>query len=113
MSDRRSSQRIPVALRAQYRTPTAVVDCTVEDISRSGMFLASDSPGFDAIEALGSDARVDVDLPGDGPVRVHGSVVRVGEREGKRGIAIRIARDEEARRPLANFMMRWAFWNRR
>jgi hypothetical protein len=93
-----------------------VVDCTVEDISRSGMYLATDSPGFDAIEAAnapGTDARIELELPGDGPVQVHGSVVRVGEREGKRGIAIRIARDENARRPLANFMMRWAFWNRR
>jgi len=108
MSERRSSERIPVALRAEYRSATAVLDGTVEDLSRSGMFIVTE-----AIDVLGADARIDVEIPDNGPVQLRGQVVRVGEHRGRRGIAIRIARDEEARRPLANFMMRSSFWNRR
>jgi hypothetical protein len=108
LSDRRSSQRIPVALRAQYRSSTTVLDGVVEDLSRSGMFIVTE-----AVDVPGADARIDVELPGDGRVQVRAEVVRVGERDGRRGIAVRIARDDEARRPLANFMMRSAFWNGR
>jgi len=84
-----------------------VLDGVVEDLSRSGMFIATD-----ATDSLGADARIDLDLPGDGPVQIRGEVVRV-DQGGRRGLGIRIARDDEARRPLANFMMRWAFWNHR
>lgn len=108
MSDRRSSQRIPVALRAHYRSANNVLDGVVEDLSRSGMFLATE-----ATDALGADARISLELPGDGPIHLRGEVVRVGERDGRRGLGIKIARDEHNGRPLANFMMRWAFWNRR
>lgn len=97
-----------MALRAQYRSSNTVLDGTVEDLSRSGMFIATE-----VVDVLGADARIDVDLPGDGPVQLRGEVVRVGERDGRRGLAIKIARDDDARRPLANFMMRWSFWNRR
>ena len=73
------------------------------------MFLATDS-----LEAPGSSGQLDVELPGEQtPVVVKAEVVRVGERGGRRGLGIRIATEGEARRPLANFMMRWAFWNRR
>jgi hypothetical protein len=92
----------------QYRSSNTVLDGVIEDLSRSGMFIATD-----VTDVLGTDARIDVELPGDGPVQVRGEVVRVGELGGRRGIAIRIARDDEARRPLANFMMRSAFWNGR
>ena len=92
----------------QYRSSNTVIDGVVEDLSRSGMFIATE-----VVDALGTDARIDVDLPGYGPVQLRGEVVRVGERDGRRGLAIRIARDDEARRPLANFMMRSAFWNGR
>jgi len=85
-----------------------VLDGVVEDLSRSGMFIVTE-----AVDVPGADARIDVELPGDGRVQVRAEVVRVGEREGRRGIAVRIARDDEARRPLANFMMRSAFWNGR
>ena len=85
-----------------------MLDGVVEDLSRSGMFIVTE-----AVDVPGADARIDVELPGDGRVQVRAEVVRVGEREGRRGIAVRIARDDEARRPLANFMMRSAFWNGR
>ena len=106
LSDRRSSQRIPVALRAQYRSSSTVLDGVVEDLSRGGMFIATD-----ALDVLGADARIDLDLPGDGPVQLRGEVVRIAH-AGRKGLGIRIARDDEARRPLANFMMKSAFWNR-
>jgi hypothetical protein len=108
LSDRRSSQRIPVTLRASYRSSTTVLDGVVEDLSRSGMFIATE-----AVDVPGAAAQIEVDLPGDGPIHVRAEVVRVGERDGRRGIAVRIARDDDARRPLANYMMRSAFWNRR
>ena len=109
MSDRRSSQRIAVALRAQYRTSSGVIDGVVQDLSREGMFLATDS-----VEAPGSSGQIDVELPGEhAPVQVRGEVVRVGTRSGRKGLGIRLQTDVEARRPLANFIMRWAFWNRR
>ena len=92
----------------QYRSSNTVLDGVVEDLSRSGMFIATD-----VLDVLGADARIEVDLPGEAPVQVRGEVVRVGERDGKKGLAIRIARDDEARRPLANFMMRSAFWQGR
>jgi hypothetical protein len=89
----------------QYRSSSTVLDGVVEDLSRSGMFIATD-----VVDVLGAHASIDLDLPGDGPVQLRGEVVRV-ERDGKRGLGIKIARDDEARRPLANFMMKTAFWN--
>jgi Tfp pilus assembly protein PilZ len=106
LSDRRSSQRIPVSLRAQYRSSSTVLDGVVEDLSRGGMFIATDS-----LDVLGADAAIDLELPGDGKVQLRGEVVRI-EHDRRKGLGIRIARDDEARRPLANFMMKSAFLNR-
>jgi hypothetical protein len=97
-----------VALRAQYRTSTTVIDCTVEDMSRSGMFLVADTA-----DVPGNEGQIEIDVPGDGRVQIQGKVVRVAQRGNRHGMGIRVSKHGDAGRPLANFMMRWSFWNRR
>ncbi|HEY4240348.1 MAG TPA: PilZ domain-containing protein [Kofleriaceae bacterium] len=93
--DKREAVRIPVRVRAQCRTSTAVVDGFVEDVSKSGVFLRVACPETDE----GETAEIDLELPGEEPLRLEARVVRVDDT----GIALRFA---ERSRELANFIMR-------
>ena len=99
--DKREAVRVPVRVRARCRCHGVVIDGYVEDLSRSGMFLRA----ANAIGA-GSSAEIDLDVPGDEPLRLEAEVVRI-ERTGRReGMAFRFVDQLATRRTLANFIMR-------
>lgn len=102
--DKREAVRIPVRVRAQCKGSSGVViDGTVEDVSRSGMFMR-------APESFprGSSAEIDLDLPGEQTVRLSAKVVRVEEDASGSGIGFKFVgmAEPERRRPLANFIMK-------
>ena len=102
--DKREAVRIPVRVRAQCKGASGVViDGTVEDVSRSGLFMR-------APESFprGSSAEIDIDLPGEQTVHLSAEVVRVEEDASGSGIGFRFveAPAPESRRPLANFIMK-------
>ena len=75
-----------------------MIDGTVEDISRSGVFFRSPK----AIQA-GSETEIQLELPGEIAVQLMATVVRVDES----GMGLRFnGETERGRRPLANFIMR-------
>ena len=78
-----------------------MIDGTVEDLSRSGLFLRA--PKW---IRPGSSAEIDVEVPGELSLHLAGEVVRVDERSEREGMAFRFVDDPEAVRPLANFIMR-------
>jgi uncharacterized protein (TIGR02266 family) len=100
--DKREAVRVPVRVRAQCKTPGLVIDGLVEDVSRSGLFLA-------AVRHLkpGASVELDLELPGEASlVHLSAEVVRV-ENDERRGMGLRFMDDPLlARRPLANFIMR-------
>src|SRR5512145_943827 len=99
--DKREAVRVPVRVRARCRCHGVVIEGFVEDLSRSGMFLRAPN----AIGA-GASAEIDLDVPGELPLRLEAEVVRV-ERTGKReGMAFRFIDQQATRRTLANFIMR-------
>jgi uncharacterized protein (TIGR02266 family) len=102
MAEQRTAQRIPVRLRAQYRSSGAIIDGYVDSLSRTGLFLLAD-----LLDTPGTEAVVDLALPGGvEPLRLTGEVVRVDTRPGRSGMGIRFdALADPARRPLANFMI--------
>jgi hypothetical protein len=102
MPEKRAAQRIPVQLRAQYRSNGAIIDGVVDSLSRTGLFLRAD-----LLDTPGTEATLVLDLPGtEAPLQLPGEVVRVDHRPGKSGMGIRFgALADGARRPLANFMI--------
>jgi hypothetical protein len=98
--DKRDAVRIPVRVTARCRTSGVVIDGLVEDLSRSGVFLRSH-----ATLAPGASAELDLDLPGEGTLRMEAKVVRVEARP-REGVAFRFVEDAEPNRTLANFIMR-------
>ena len=102
MPEKRAAQRIPVRLRAQYRSNGAIIDGVVDSLSRTGLFLRAD-----LLETPGTETVVELDLPGqEVPLKLPGEVVRVDARPGSSGMGIRFAGlPDGARRPLANFMI--------
>ena len=102
MAEKRAAQRIPVRLRARYQSNGAVIDGTVDSLSRTGLFLRAD-----LLDTPGTEAMIVLDLPGnDAPLSLPGEVVRVDARPGKSGMGIRFgALGDGDRRPLANFMI--------
>lgn len=98
--DKREAVRVPVQARAQCRSHGVVIDGLVEDVSRSGLFLRTASPISE-----GSAAELDLDLPGEGPLRLTVEVVRV-ERGPRGGMGLRFVGAPARSRPLANFIMR-------
>jgi hypothetical protein len=78
-----------------------VVDGLVEDVSRSGVFLRAPK-----MLRLGANAEIDIDLPGERPLRMQAEIVRVEQRP-RSGMGLRFIGDaDRAARPLANFIMR-------
>src|SRR5256885_11505211 len=98
--DKREAVRVPVRVRAQCRIEEMVIDGTVEDISRCGVFFR----GARSIRE-GSSTEIRLDLPGEHTVELTAQVVRV---ENGTGMGLRfVGEHERSRRPLANFIMRW------
>ena len=100
--DKREAVRVPVQVRARCRTEGVVLDGLVEDVSRSGLFLRIDPAELEP----GTDAEIDLDLPGEETLHLQVKVVRV-EDEARTGVALKFAGDSSsARMPLANFIMK-------
>jgi len=95
--DKRAAVRVPVRVRAQCRAHGVVVEGLVQDLSRSGLFLRAPQ-----LISQGSSAELDLDLPGEPPLRFVAQVVRVDAQ----GMALRLLGGDENRRSLANFIMR-------
>ncbi len=94
--DKREAVRVPVRVHARCRCHGVVIDGTVEDLSKSGLFLRAD-----LALGEGSTAELDLDVPGEETLHLAAEVVRVDEHG---GMAFRFC--ETASRPLANFIMR-------
>ena len=96
--DKRGAVRVPVRVRAQCRLADMVIDGTVEDISRNGVFFRTSK----AMTA-GASTELQLDLPGESSVQLTAQVVRVADS----GMGLRfVGVAERGRRPLANFIMR-------
>jgi len=98
--DKREAVRVPVSVRARCRCSEIEIDGLVEDVSRSGLFLRA--PRW---VRPGSSAEIDLDLPGEPPLRLEGQVVRVEHNSERAGMGLKVM-ELEASRPLANFIMR-------
>ncbi len=102
LTEKRSSQRIPVKIRAQYRSDLVQLDGWVGNLSRCGLFLQTD-----LLDSEGSVAELRLILPGIAePVNVNCEVVRVNLEPGESGMGVRfhdLSRAEQ--RLLANFMI--------
>ncbi|HWO22204.1 MAG TPA: PilZ domain-containing protein [Kofleriaceae bacterium] len=98
--DKRVAARVAVQTTARCRSQGIIIDGLVEDVSRSGLFLRASH----AIQE-GSEAELDLDLPGEAPLRLMVEVVRV-EQGSRRGMGLRFVGQHEPSRALANFIMR-------
>jgi hypothetical protein len=98
--DKREAVRVPVSVRARCRCSDIEIDGLVEDVSRSGLFLRA--PKW---IRPGSSAEIELDLPGEAPLRLEVCVVRVEHEERRAGMGMKVMQPD-ANRPLANFIMR-------
>jgi uncharacterized protein (TIGR02266 family) len=103
--DKREAVRVPVQVRARCRSDAGlVIDGLVEDVSKSGLFMR-----VDLTLDEGSEAELDLDLPGEETLHLQVHVVRVDDDAKTRGMALRFAHGDDAQRarmPLANFIMK-------
>lgn len=99
--DKREAVRVPVRVKARCRHHGVVIDGFVEDLSRSGMFLRSPE-----MIASGSAAEIDLDVPGQDPLRLEAQVVRIEHSDEREGMAFRFVDPGIHGRDLANFIMR-------
>jgi hypothetical protein len=99
--DKREAVRVPVRVPALCRSQGVVIDGTVEDLSRTGLFLRASE-----LMAEGSSAEIHLNLPGEPPLQLNAEVVRVEHTEERAGMGLRIVHDAQDCRPLANFIMR-------
>jgi hypothetical protein len=100
--DKREAVRVPVRVRARCRSAQGIViEGFVEDLSRSGMF-------FRAPEMFGpgSSAEIDLDVPGEPPLRLEARVIRIEHTPAREGMAFRFVESATNGRDLANFIMR-------
>lgn len=105
MAEKRSAHRIAVRLRAIFRSPEAMIEGWVSDLSRLGLFLRSEY-----LDEPGSTCTIDLELPDGAPLKLPGEVVRVETAPGSAGMAIRFASiPDDMRRPLANFMIETSY----
>lgn len=99
--EQRRSERVPVDLRAHYRSPTLDLDGRVSNLSRSGMFLHADY-----LDDTGSEVDVELVVAGREPLRLRGEVVWVDARPLSAGMGIRFGElDDQVRRALANLVI--------
>lgn len=98
--DKREAVRVPVRVRARCRCSEIEIDGLVEDVSRSGLFLSA--PKW---IRPGSNAEIDLELPGEEPLHLEVCVVRVEHGEQRAGMGMKVVH-ADANRPLANFIMR-------
>ena len=98
--DQREAVRVPVSVRARCRCSDIEIDGLVEDVSRSGLFLRA--PKW---IRPGSAAEIELQLPGEEPLKLEVCVVRVEHEERRAGMGLRV-KHADANRPLANFIMR-------
>jgi uncharacterized protein (TIGR02266 family) len=96
--DKREAVRVPVQVRARCRSQGVVIDGLVEDVSRNGLFLRASNSISE-----GSEVELDLDLPGEAPLRLLVEVVRV-ESGPQGGMGLRFVQPGRSR-PLANFIM--------
>src|SRR6266508_2392369 len=101
MADKREAVRVPVSVRARCRCSDIVIDGLVEDVSRNGLFLRA--PKW---VRPGSEAELDLQLPGEGTLSLVVEVVRVEHSNDRAGMGLRVMGGIGAQRPLANFIMR-------
>ena len=103
MDDKREAVRVPVSVRARCRCADSdiVIDGLVEDVSRNGLFLRA--PKW---VRPGSEAELDLVLPGEGTLSLVVEVVRVEHSNDRAGMGLRVVAGNGANRPLANFIMR-------
>ena len=99
--DKRDAVRVPVEVRARFRSQGVLIDGVVEDVSRTGLFLRASSSISE-----GSAADLDLDLPGEATLRLAVEVVRIEQRPEGVGLGLRFVARPEWTRPLANFIMR-------
>ena len=105
MAEKRSAHRIAVRLRACFRSSGAVIEGWVLDLSRRGLFLRAEF-----LDEPGATGSIDLELPDGESLRLPGEVVRVETSSDHAGMAIRFGNlSDEARRPLANFMMETSY----
>ncbi len=98
--DKREAVRVPVRVRARCRCSDIEIDGLVEDVSRSGLFLRA--PKW---IRPGSSAEIDLQLPGEEPLRLEVKVVRVEHNSERAGMGMQVIQPG-ANRLLANFIMR-------
>ena len=101
MDDKREAVRVPVSVKARCRSSGIEIDGLVEDISRSGLFLRA--PKW---VRPGSEAELDLHLPGQETLRLVVEVVRVEHSNDRAGMGLRVMGGDGSSRPLANFIMR-------
>ena len=99
--DKREAVRVPVRVPALCRSDGVVIDGTVEDLSRTGMFMRATK-----LMATGSSAEIHLKLPGEPPLQLSAEVVRIEHNLERAGMGLRIILDAQDCRPLANFIMR-------
>jgi len=105
MPEKRSAHRIAVRLRASFRSSAAVIEGWVLDLSRLGLFLASEF-----LDEPGAEGTIDLELPDGEALRLPGEIVRVDTAPDRPGMAIRFgALNDEMRRPLANFLIETSY----
>jgi hypothetical protein len=76
-----------------------VIDGLVEDVSKSGLFMR-----VDLTLDEGSEAELDLDLPGEETLHLQVHVVRVDD--DAKTMALKFAQSDKTRMPLANFIMK-------
>ena len=101
LMDKREAVRVRVQVRARCRSQGVIVDGLVEDVSRSGLFLRASHSIHE-----GTPAELELEIPGEDPLRLAVEVVRVEPGPGNVGIGLRFVRRPERSRSLANFIMR-------
>jgi len=101
VNEKRSSQRVPVKVRARYRSELVSLDGWVANLSRCGLFLTTD-----LLDCEGSTAVLELAIPGGEPVNVNCEVVRVDLEPGTSGMGVRFqGLTKDHQRLLANFMI--------
>jgi hypothetical protein len=99
MTDKRAAARIPVLAIARCRWRGIVVEGEVGDASHTGLFVHTPRP-----LAAGTQAELELELPGGSVLRLAVDVARVEAGDGG-GMGLRFAPAHLLRRAIANFLL--------